>query len=981
LEELLTLRETNGKESVLVLGGGVAGLQAANDLAGLGFHVYLVERSPSLGGRMAQLDKTFPTNDCSMCILAPKMIECASHPNITLLTCSELEGLSGEIKDFTATVRKRTRYIDEKKCTGCGDCATACPVELPGEFEMNLSNRKAVFKPFPQAVPNVFSITKRGISPCKDGCPARLSVQAYVQLIKLGKFDEALAVIHETMPFAGTLGRICPRPCEDVCMRLDKEESIAIAALKRAAADLGTHIPTITADEAQCRQRAKKPVAIIGAGPAGLTAAYNLARKGYPVTVFEKLPVTGGMLRVGVPGYRLPRSVLDEEINFVRNLGVKIKTSSPIEGSEGISNLFKNGFKAVFIATGAHQSMKLNIQGEELEGVNHAVDLLRQVSLGQEVTIGKVAVVVGGGNAAIDASRTLLRLGAHKVIILYRRTRKEMPAYRSEVDAAVEENVHIEFLAAPVRIIAKSGRVSGIEAIRMRLGESDSSGRRRPIPIEGSEFHIKCDMLVPAIGQSPKLDFLGPGSRLETTQWGTISTDNETGATNLEGVFAGGDAVTGPATAVDAIAAANRAAESIHYYLEKREAGKLGSWEVEKIGRMKEENCQLSMVNGQLSMKKEIRKQVIAETTSNEKLLQGGARKAQSAGRKANNTINAMPQAPNSMRLPPGRLEAKELERIKMALREPMPELPVRERVQSFREVERGYDRQAAVREAERCLNCAGCSDCMECVRACQAGAVDHSLEDEILSLRVGAVVIATGFNPMDISIIEEYGAGRFANVVPGMEFERFLSASGPTGGHVLRPADGRAPKKIAFIQCVGSRDVRYHAYCSAVCCMHASKEAILANEHDKEVSTTIFYTELRAAGKTFQEFVARAQNEYNVSYIRSRPAFLEEDEETKDVRVIYEDTDTRERKTAAFDMVVLCQALVPAAAIDLAKSLGVELNAHGFINIADALSSPIDTTRPGVLSIGFASEPQDIPDSVVQASAAAGRVAELLKG
>jgi heterodisulfide reductase subunit A len=269
----------------------------------------------------------------------------------------------------------------------------------------------------------------------------------------------------------------------------------------------------------------------------------------------------------------------------------------------------------------------------------------------------------------------------------------------------------------------------------------------------------------------------------------------------------------------------------------------------------------------------------------------------------------------------------------------------------------------------------------MECVRACQADAVNHSLEDEILSLRVGAVVVATGYNPMDISIIEEYGAGRFANVVPGMEFERFLSASGPTGGHVLRPSDSRAPKKIAFIQCVGSRDVRYHAYCSAVCCMHATKEAILANEHDKEVSTTIFYTELRAAGKTFQEFVARAQNEYNVSYIRSRPAFLEEDEETKDVRVIYEDTAARESKSAAFDMVVLCQALVPAAAIDLAKSLGVELNTQGFIQIPDALSSPTDTTRHGVLSVGFASGPQDIPDSVVQASAAAGRVAELLKG
>ncbi len=912
------MNQTSGNKSVLVLGGGVAGLQAANDLAGLGFHVYLVERSPSVGGRMAQLDKTFPTNDCSMCILAPKMIECASHPNITLLTCAELENLSGKINDFTATIRKHTRYIDEIKCTGCGDCATACPVELPGEFEMNLSNRKAVFKPFPQSVPNVFAITKRGTSPCQDGCPAYLNVQAYVQLIKLGKYDEALAVIHETMPFAGTLGRICPRPCEDVCMRREKEDSIAIAALKRAAADFGKHIPTITVDETQRQQRKQKPVAIIGAGPAGLTAAYNLARKGYPVTVFEKLPEAGGMLRVGVPDYRLPRKVLDEEINIVRNLGVEIKTSSPISGPEGIRDLFKKGFKAVFIATGAHLSIKLGVPGEDLEGVNHGVDLLRRVSLGEEVSIGKVAVVVGGGNAAIDASRTLLRLGAHKVIILYRRTRKEMPAYSFEVDAADKEGVQIEFLAVPVRIIGKAGRVSGIEAIRMRLGEPDSSGRRRPIPIEGSEFYIECDMVVPAIGQAPDLGFLGPHSTLKATPKGTIIIDTKTCATNLKGVFAGGDVVTGPATAVDAIAAANRAAEAIQHYME----------------------------------------------TPNEKFLRGGP-----GG------------AVFSKSAPPARLEIEELERFEEVPRVEMPELLVQERVQSFEEVELGYDREAASQEAERCLNCAGCCECLECVRACQADAVNHNLEDEVLSLRVGAVVVATGFNPMDTAVLEEYGAGKVANVVSGLEFERFLSASGPTGGHVLRPSDRRAPKKIAFIQCVGSRDIRYHEYCSAVCCMHATKEAILANEHDREARSTIFYTELRAPGKTFQEYVARAQNEYFVSYIRSRPALVEEVEETGDVRVIYEDTGTQESKSDTFDMVVLCQALVPASSIDLARTLGVELNPQGFIQVPDALAAPVETTRPGVLAVGFASGPQDIPDSVVQASAAAGRAAELLRG
>ncbi|MCK4766385.1 MAG: FAD-dependent oxidoreductase, partial [Candidatus Aminicenantes bacterium] len=511
---------------------------------------------------------TFPTNDCSMCILAPKMIECASHPNVTLLTCAELENLSGKTGNFTAAVRRHTRYIDEKKCTGCGECAEACPVELPGEFEMKLNNRKAIFKPFPQAVPNVFSITKRGVSPCKDRCPAHVSVQAYVQLIKLGKFDEALAVVHETMPFAGTIGRICPRPCEDACMRREVEEPIAICELKRAAYDFGTHTPKIEAGENQQQERKASPVAVIGAGPGGLTAAYRLARKGYPVTVFEKLPLAGGMLRVGVPAYRLPRAVLDAEIEMVRSLGVEIKTSSPIAGPRGIQDLFEQGFSAIFVATGAHLSMKLNVPGEHLDGVLHGVDLLRRFSLDEPVTVGKKAVVVGGGNAAIDAARTLLRLETRKVIILYRRTRKEMPALAAEIDGALDEGVQIEFLAAPVRILESGGCVSGIEAIRMRLGEPDKSGRRRPVPIAGSEFRIECDMVVPAIGQSADLAFLGGRGGFEITRWGTISTDPDSCATHHEGVFAGGDVVTGPATAIDAIAAGNRAAEAIHNYLE-----------------------------------------------------------------------------------------------------------------------------------------------------------------------------------------------------------------------------------------------------------------------------------------------------------------------------------------------------------------------------------------------------------------------------
>jgi heterodisulfide reductase subunit A-like polyferredoxin len=901
--------QSRKSDSVLVLGGGIAGLQSAIDLANLGIRVHLVERSPSIGGRMAQLDKTFPTNDCSMCILAPKMIECASHPLIDLLTYSELERFTGSPGRFKATIRKKSRFINDTKCTGCGECSAACPVEVPNEYEMNLAVRKAVYKPFPQAVPNVFTITKPGRAPCKDRCPAHLDVQAYVQLAKLGKFDEALGVIHESMPFAGTIGRICPRPCESACTRSEVDAPVAIAALKRAAADFGNHRPAVEVDGDMQKRRSRRPVAVIGSGPAGLSAAYHLARKGYPVTVLEKLPVAGGMLRVGVPAYRLPRKILEDEIELVRALGVKIKTSSPVKSTHGIRSLFKDGFKAIFIATGAHGSMKLGVAGEHLRGVVPAVDFLRRVNLGRKVTVGRRVIVVGGGNAAVDAARTILRLGADEVTILYRRTRTEMPALSWEVDAAVAERIKIEFLTAPSRITGKRGRVEGLEALRMRLGEPDDSGRRRPVPIEGSAFIISCDMIVPAIGQFPLIDFLGPRSHIRTSRWGTVVSDTETCAAGMKGVFAGGDVATGPWNAIEAIAAGNRAAESIHRYLEG--------------------------------------------------------------------------QSPETAGDKPGciRPDEETLEDEPTAERVDMPELPVRKRLRSFSEVERGYSRKASSSEASRCINCAVCSECHECDRVCEAGAVDHQRQDELVTLEVGACVIATGFDLMDSDPLTEYGAGKIANVLTGLEFERLLSASGPTGGHVRRPSDGKPPKRIAFIQCVGSRDLRNHSYCSAVCCMHATKEAILAHEHDPDVRSTIFYMDLRAAGKTFQDYIARAREEYSVSYVRARPARVEVAGSNGDIKVIYEDTMINESVSATFDLVILCQALVPSGSGEIAEKLGVKLDEHGFIHNPDPLGAPVDTTVPGIFAAGYASGPQDIPDSVVQATAAAGRAAEVLRG
>ena len=307
--------------TVLVVGAGIGGMQASLDLAEAGLKVYLVDRRPAIGGVMAQLDKTFPTNDCAMCILSPKLVECGRHLNIEVMTCAELENIVGEPGDFTARVRQHPRYVDVDECTGCGDCAAVCPVRLPDPFNVGLSERRAVYKLYPQAVPNAYAIEKRGIAPCRDACPTGQRAQGYIALIREGRYEDALRVIKEDNPFPGICGRICNHRCEDACNRGKLDEPINIRALKRFVTD------RLYAQPREVRSRRfiavyEERVAIIGAGPCGLTAAQDLCRLGYGVTVFEALPVAGGMLRVGVPEYRLPSWIVDREVQDVVDLGV-----------------------------------------------------------------------------------------------------------------------------------------------------------------------------------------------------------------------------------------------------------------------------------------------------------------------------------------------------------------------------------------------------------------------------------------------------------------------------------------------------------------------------------------------------------------------------------------------------------------------------------------------------------------------------------
>jgi NADH-quinone oxidoreductase subunit F len=377
-------------------------------------------------------------------------------------------------------------------------------------------------------------------------------------------------------------------------------------------------------------------VAVIGAGPAGLTVAYDLIQKGYPVTIFEELPVAGGMLRVGIPEYRLPRDVIKDEIDAIERLGVEIQTGVRVGRDVSIGDLKEQGYKSFFLGIGAHKGLKLRIPGEDdFEGFVDATAFLRKVNLGDRKAPGKKICVIGGGNSAIDAARTCLRLGAEEVHIVYRRQREQMPANPAEIDASIEEGIHLDYLTSPVRILGENNKVVGMECIRNELGEPDKSGRRRPVPVEGSEFVIDCDIVIPAISQEPDLSFLKDDYTFAISRWSSFEVDEKTLATNVPGFFAGGDAVTGPATVVQAIAAGHKAAVSMDCYLRGKEYR--GYWYPKP-----------HLMIDRLDL-----------TEEDEKLV-----------------------------------------------RPKMRELPVRERIDNFEEVELGLDKEAAVNEARRCLRC-----------------------------------------------------------------------------------------------------------------------------------------------------------------------------------------------------------------------------------------------------------------------------------
>ncbi|HUT25461.1 MAG TPA: FAD-dependent oxidoreductase, partial [Sumerlaeia bacterium] len=904
LHEPLERKREPVRPDVLVVGAGIAGIHAALTLADSGKKVYLVEREPTIGGQMAKFDKTFPTLDCSACILTPKMTSVRQHPNIELLTYSEVESVGGYVGNFDVKVRRKARYVNESTCTGCSECEGVCPVTLSSEFDERLGERKAIYRPFPQAVPNVYTIDRKATPPCRAGCPIHQNAQGYVNLIAQGKFDQALDVILRDNPFPSICGRVCTHPCTLSCTRNQLEDPINVPGLKRFVTDIvgDYHLP----EPGVCD---KAKVAIVGSGPAGLMCAYELRKRGYQPTVYEALPVAGGMLAVGIPEFRLPQSVLDAEIERLKKIGITIRLNTAV-GKDITLEELRRAHRAVFLGIGAHVERKLGVPGEDLFGVWGGVEFLRRVKLeeGGKTSIGERVLVIGGGNSAVDAARTARRLGAGEVTIVYRRTRAEMPVDPIEIEEAEKEGIKLIFLAAP-NVFQGERKVTALECLKMKLGEPDSSGRPRPIPIENSEFSIPCDAVIVTIGQTPDLGALGDSIGLDTTRWDTFSANPLTLETNVPGVFAGGDCVTGPDVIVGAMFAGKKAAISIDRYLSSADM-------------------------------REGREQEAPYTSKVEMDLEGYLVKKQ---------------------VPMSALESA--------------------RRGGFDEVFTGYSADQAREEASRCLNCADCCDCRLCSQVCEPKAIDYDMQDEVVDLEVGAIILATGFEPFDAKRLPMYGYGRYANVYTSLQVERMINASGPTGGEVALK-DGGQPRAVGIVHCVGSRDMNTNRYCSRVCCMYSLKLAHLVKERTgAEVYN--FYIDMRTPGKGYEEFYDRLLEE-GVHFIRGRVAEVTDwamtPEEEGKLVIRAEDTLIGVVRRVPVDMVILSVGLEPQAdAEEVRRLFNISCGADGWFLERHPKLAPVSTFTDGVFLAGACQGPKDIPDTVAQAGAAAAEALALV--
>ncbi len=890
---------------VMVVGAGTAGMEASLSLGDMGYKVLLVEKQPSIGGRTILLSKVFPTLDCASCISTPKMASSAHHPNITLMTYSEVDGITKNADgSFHVNLHKKPTYVDQVTCTGCGQCATACTVPLPDEYNYNMIARRAAHIPFPQAVPKKAVISRGGQAPCMHTCPAGVKPSGFVSLVRAGKYEEGFKLHLADAPLVGSLSRACYAPCEGECTRDEMEGSVNIRAIKRFMVDW-YYERHPEPDYGPVENQLDTKVAVIGSGPGGLTAAFHLAKQGHQVTVFEAEAHAGGMLRHGMPAYRMPNELLDRDIKNITALGVEIRTNTRVES---IASLKEQGFDAVFTGVGNQNPRIIPITGNNLADVTDCMKFLKETNVGDELPDieGKDFVVLGGGNVAFDVARAAVRMGTKSVSIVCLEAKDKMPAHGFEVREAEEEGVRLYTGVSSKRIFKGDSGKSILEVLNVASIEFDDKGRTTGFTTaEGTEQQIPADVVVMAVGLSPST--LPFENELELNGNKTIKTDDQTLQTSDPMVFAGGDAVLGPSIICEAMGQGRKAAFYIDRFLKKEPLDVPFDSDLEVADKKAIVAC-----SGKCSCIKPT------------------------------------------------------------AIREHEP----KKRIQSFEPYEETMTEDEARASANRCLGCGECSQCQECVNACPANCINFNMKTDRMEMTVGSVIVSTGYEILDPAGKELMGYGKYPNVISGPQMDRLLAPTRPYNG-VLRPSDGKEPESIAIVLCNGSRD---HTVCNPLCCrigcMYSAKHAQLVMGALPLADVTIYYIDIRAFGKGYDEFYEQSKG-MGVQYTKGKVARIEEIE-GGNLRVHYEDMEGEGGiQTAEHDMVVLTVGFLPnLESLKLYKGGEVETDPFAYIREPDATAQPGRTNIAGLFAAGTVIGARDIPDTVLHACASSAQAA-----